>query len=225
MAPEVGGAGPIDWGDDLGGGGGTNTWPDPANVLDTETWYENGVTTTGLLLSPPVAASGTAGSVDLVALKETIRYILDVANTTGGSPINLSENMVNPVQHVMKVNPEKLRPGGNFLNVVTVFVSDKRPEFKTIAKDQVLGRRVAKVTMKIAGIVWNDNMTDYREDPADNDLEYLMENIEVVLRHYATLNNFATWQIPRAITYHSSGYDEETHMRVGIMDLEITCYY
>lgn len=177
---------------------------------------------TGLAMPP---ASGVAGSVDINAIKEVIRYVLDTANVIGGSPIDLSTNMSRRVKTVMKLNPEKLRPDAPVFPCVTTFLSQKKIEAKTIAKDQVVGKRKCVLSFKVVGMMWNDNMSSYKEDPADNDLEYLMENVEVVLRHYATLNNLCDWQIPGVVTYHSSKYDEQTHMRVGILDLEVTIYY
>lgn len=224
MSPEVDGAGPIDWGTDEGGSGGANSWPDPSTVVEGTEWLQGGVLTVGTKVFPTPAA-GVAGTCDLNALKELIRFILDAANVDGADPLDLSANMVNRVGQVLKVNPEKIRPDANLYSVVTVFTGSKQPLFKTIAKDQVNGKRQAKIELKIVGMVWNQNMTTYKEDPADNDLEYLMENIEAILRHYASLNSLCLWQIPTAITYHSSGYDEQTHLRVGIMNLEVTTYY
>lgn len=171
-----------------------------------------------------IPAGGTAGSVPINNIKEYIRSILQEA-LDNSSPIDLSRNMVNEVNTVLTVNPEKIRPDANIFPCVTVFLGDKQLEPKTIAKDQVNAKRKCVLRFNVVGLMWNDNMTSYKKDPADDDLEYLMENIEVVLRHYATLNNLCIWQMPSAVTYHSSGYDEQTHMRVGILSLEVTVYY
>lgn len=218
MAPEVGGA-QIDWADE----GAACDYPLEADVR-SGTVYANG-TMTGTL-SVPTPATGVSGSVDINAIKETIRYVLDTANAVGGDPIDLSDNLARRVKAVMKVNPEKLRPTANLFPVVTTFLASKSIVPKDIAVNQVNGRRKAVLDFKIVGMMWNDTIQNYKSaDPADDDLEYLMENIEVVIRHYATLNNLCNWQFPSAVTYHSSGYDEQTHMRIGILDLQITVFY
>jgi hypothetical protein len=125
----------------------------------------------------------------------------------------------------MKVNPEKLMPQASLFPAVTVFLDSKSIEQRSIAGNQVTGKRKADLTFKIVGMTWNDRTQDYRVDPSDNDLEYLMENIERILRNYADLNRNCLWQFPTGITYHSAGYDEQTHFRIGIMDLQVTAYY
>ncbi len=208
----------------LTGSLGASADPGIANVKLGTGYTIDGTSLTGAL-AVPISASGTANSVQINTIKETIRYVLETANTTTGLPIDLSSNLTQRVKTVLKVNPEKLRPDAPLFPCVTTFLSQKKIEAKTISKDQVVGARKAVLSFKVVGMMWNQNMTTYKEDPADNDLEYLMENVEVVLRHYATLNNLCNWQIPHAVTYHSSGYDEQTHMRVGIIDLEVMIYY
>lgn len=173
----------------------------------------------------PAPSPGVAGYIDIGAIKSLVQTVLDTANDPSGDPIDLSRNLVNRVSKVLKVNPEKIRPDANVFPCVTIFLREKSMASATIAKDQVNGKRKCKLEFNIVGLMWNDNMTTYKEDPADNDLENLMENIEEILRHYATLNNLCNWQIPTAVTYHSSGYDEQTHMRVGILNLEVTIFY
>jgi hypothetical protein len=157
-------------------------------------------------------------------LKETIRYILDQANTTTAS-VDLSGNMSTRVSTIMKVNPEKLMPQASLFPAVTVFLSNKNIEQKSIAGNQVYGKRKADLTFSIVGMTWNDRTQNYKQDPADDDLEYLMENIELILRSYADLNRNCLWQFPTGVSYHSAGYDEQAHFRIGIIDLQVSVYY
>lgn len=206
------------------GGGATYSDPGTTNVRLNTTYIYNNVTQTGSL-NVPTPASGTAGTVDIGNIKETIRYVIGEANTTTGSPIDLSANLSSRVKYVMKVNPEKIRVDGNQLPCVTVFASKKTVKPQTIAKDLAIGKRRADLTMTVVGMVWNDSTTDYREDSADEDVEILMENIEYVLRYYASLNSTVAWQFPTDVTYHTVAYDEQTHMRVGVLDLQVTVFY
>jgi len=201
------------------------TDPGIANVrLNTE-YIFNDSTLTGTL-NVPAAASGTAGTVDINQLKEQIRYVLAEANTTTGSPIDLSNNMTRRVQHIAKVNPEKIHDfTANIVPAVTVYTERKDIEQKTIAVNQVSGKREAKMNFNIVGMVWVPYTTDFREDPADEDIEVLMENVERVLRSFADLSGNAKWQFPTGVQYHSVAWDEENHYRVGMMDLEATVFY
>lgn len=204
--------------------GGTYTDPGTANVRLNTSYIFNSVTQTGSLVVPE-AVSGTAGTVNIGNIKETIRYVLDVANTTTGSPIDLSNDLSSRVKTVMKLNPEQVRQDIGVFPYVTIFASRKSIQPKTIAVNQVSGKRRADLTLSIVGVVWNDYTDDNREDPADEDVEKLMENVEYILRYYATLNNIVNWQFPTDITYHTAAYDEQTHMRIGLMDLQVTVFY
>lgn len=163
-------------------------------------------------------------AVDLNNLKEQIQTLLQNANTTTASR-DLSSGLQDRVTHVLKVNPTRLPIQASFYPCVTVFVARKEVEQKTIAIDQMRGRRQAKVDVKIIGMVMNTIVTDSEVDEADEDCESLMENIEEILRANPTLNSAATWQLPTLVTYHNVGYDEEAHLRAGILNLQATIFY
>lgn len=205
-------------------GAGLFSDPGIANVRSATNYLFSGVTLTGTLQVPSYT-TGTAGTCDTNAIKELIRYVIDVSNTTTGAPIDLSNNMSTRVNSVLKLNPEKIMPQASLFPAVTVFLDSKKIEMKTIAASQVHGKRRADLTFKIVGLTWNDRTQDYRVDPSDNDLEYLMENVELILRSYANLSGNCLWQFPTGVSYHSGGYDEQTHFRVGILDLQVTVYY
>lgn len=191
------------------------------------TQIQNSVTITGTL-NVPVASSGTAGTIDIGNLKEQIRYVLYTNNTTTGAPVSdLSANMVKrvPENSIFKFNPEKLPIDAAPLPAVYVFTDKKSIQQKTISKDQVHGKREAEVSFTIVGAVWNQTMNNILEDPADKDLENLMENIELILRSYPTLGNYTRWQFPTDVTYHSLSYDEKAHLRLAMMALQCKVYY
>jgi len=56
---EIDGAGGIIWPDDEQGGGGTNTWPDPAFVDKSQSWYQGGVQYFGRMNVPNVPSFAT----------------------------------------------------------------------------------------------------------------------------------------------------------------------
>jgi hypothetical protein len=205
---------------------GADRWSDPgaANVLQGTNYLVNAVTTSGTYVGPS-PSSGTAGTVHIGQLKENIRYVLNQANTTTASPCDLSGSMSRRVQTIMTLNPEKIRPQASLFPLVTVFCTGKKIEQKSIAANQQYGKRRAEITFSIVGIVWNDRTTDYRADAADNDLEYLMENLELILRSHGDLTQQCNWQFPNGVTYHSAGYDENSHFRIGVLDLQASVFY
>jgi len=81
------------------------------------------------------------------------------------------------------------------------------------------------VNLKIIGMVWEPFTTDLREDPADEDLEILMENIERVLRGYDELAGNVNWQFAELCEYHTLGYDEQAHLRGAILSIKATLFY
>ena len=202
----------------------TYTDPGAGNVRSGTSYIYNNITTTGTL-NVPSSSSAASGAINISDIKETIRYVINEANTTTGTPIDLSGSLSTRVKSVLKLNPEAIQLDANIFPYVTVFLSKKDIENKTIARDQATGKRQARLTFTIVGCVWNDLTADYRVDPADEDIEKLMENIEVILRHYSSLNNNCNWQFPTGVTYHTSPVAERSHVRVGIMDLQVTVYY
>lgn len=203
---------------------GNYTDPGSTNVRNGTTYIFNNVTTTGSLQVPNYS-SAVAGTVNISNIKESVRYVLNAANTTTGTPIDLSNGLTTRVKQVMKVNPEKIRVDVDSYPCVTIFTNDKSIELKTIARDQATGKRKCEMTFTVVGMVWNDLTTDYKEDSADEDCEILMENVENILRSYDTLGNVVAWQFPDKVTYHSVPYSEDAHFRVGVMDLKATLYY
>lgn len=202
-----------------------DTDPGAANVLSGVEYIFGGSTITGTL-AVPVASTGTADTVPMNEIKEQIRYVLAINNTSSGAPVqDLSENLARKVKQVLKVNPEKIRPSDNELPCVTVFIESKETEPRDIAKNGSTGKRRANLNLNVVGLVYEPFTTNYQEDPADEDLENLMENVEKILRGYDQLGNNVRWQHPTSVTYHNLGYDEQNHYRGAIMELRATVYY
>lgn len=164
-------------------------------------------------------------ALDLNKIKDELKLIFEVANDDAGDPVPLSQNMTRDVQCVLKLNPELHQIQSSAVPAVTIWTDIKNIELDTIGRDQINCDRSAKIDFKIAGIVWNDNYKEFSEDPADEDCERLMENIEDILRNNPTINSTCLWQFPTSVTYHSFSLNEETHYRVGIMNLEVTVRY
>jgi len=185
----------------------------------------NDATLTGTL-SVPTPSTGTAATVPLGELKEQIRYVLNANNTATGAPIgDLSDGLTRRVQMILKVNPEKIPPNDNILPALTVFIDSKSTAPESIARNGATGKRKAEISLKIAGMVWEPYTDNRIEDPADEDLEKLMENAEKILRGYDSLSGNVSWQFPTQITYHSLGWDEKAHYRGSIMDIKAILFY
>lgn len=164
-------------------------------------------------------------SIGMNAIKTNIKTLLDNQNTALGSPVDLSLGMTRRVQKILKINLERLPIQASFYPAVTIFFDQKNMSQDTIAKTQAIGKRRADVAVKVAGVVYNANLTSNLEDPADEDLEKLMENVEEILRSDPTLVGSATWSQPSDVTYHSGPGGEEAHVRVGILTLNLTVFY
>ena len=199
--------------------------PGVANVRKDTNYIFAGSTLTGTL-NVPTAITGSASTVNVANIKEQIRFVLAEANTTTGSPIDISANMSKSVKTIYKINPELIEMTGDKFPAVTVWTDNQAIEAATIANSQSQGKRKGTITFTIAGIVWNDLYgVDLATDPADEDLEKLMNNIERILRSFTTLTDTIKWQLPNSIQYFTSGIDEEAHMRVGLMTLECHLFY
>lgn len=167
------------------------------------------------------------GTINIATIKTQIKSALDSNNTTTSAILDLSQGLSQRVKQVATVNPELLPIQATAMPVVTISLESKSIENKTIAKNQVDGRRLARLRFRITAMVWNQNSFSASPfaDPAANDLEIFMENIEFILRNYSDLANAVNWQFPTDATYHQASLDEDSHFRVGFLDLEASVYY
>ena len=165
--------------------------------------------------------------IPMGTIKSTIKSLLDTANTTTGSPIDLSDGLVNRVQKVLEVNVDRIPIQPSFFPCITMFVESKVVTLQDIAKNMLTGRRKAEVDLKVVGIIWLDdiNTTNFElKDLADNECEQLMENVEQVLRSDPTIGGKADWSKATDVTYHNV-LDEDAHFRTGILNYSISVYY
>lgn len=165
--------------------------------------------------------------VDLKGIKDQIKSILDSANTTTASPVDLSANLANSqrVKQVLTIHPERIRPQASFFPFVTSYIESKDIDKDDIASSQLNAKRRSTIAVNIVGAVWNDTIVTDLSDPADSDINYLMENIELILRSNPNLNGKVTWQMSDNIKYYTTALDEQTHLRAGILTLNCTVYY
>jgi hypothetical protein len=165
-------------------------------------------------------------AIDITGLKTDIKSLLDSANVTAAT-YDLSEGMSRRVQQVNCYNPEKIMPEANIMPAIFVWTAAKKVNLETMNRTLATGKRKAEILYSVAGVVWVPYGTDVTQDPADDDCEKLMENIEEVLRNSDTLGGTAKWHISSDITYHTAlpPNSEEAHLRVGLMALKVTVFY
>ncbi len=163
-------------------------------------------------------------SINVGGIKTSFKTIMDAANSTSAA-YDLSRNMNNRVVRVMKVNPVKIPIQSSFFPYVTIYTDNKAIESATIAKSQTSGKRRANILFQVIGAVWEPLTPDIDEDKADNEIEFLMENIEEVLRRNQTLADTVLNCMPSSVEYHTVSIEEETIMRVGQLSLQATVYY
>ena len=165
--------------------------------------------------------------VSITNIKTQIKSILDSANTTTGSPIDLSANLDTRVQQVLKVHPAKIYIDPGSFPFVSVFTENKDIEQQTMGHkgNQTSALRRADLTLSIAAAVQEPLIETVKADESDENVETLMENIEEVLRANVNLNSSVTWAIPSNVAYHQEPWDEQTIIRGALMSLECTVYY
>lgn len=163
--------------------------------------------------------------IDLNGLKTAIKSILDTANTTTGSPIDLSQNLNDRVQQVLKVHPGRISIQASFYPYITMFIDDKAIELASIARNQVSAKRLAELEINIVGAVSENIITSVNADDADEEIEALMENIEEVLRSNDTVNSTVKWAKPTRVNYHGAAFDEESIIRAATMTFNATVEY
>lgn len=198
------------------------TPPDVADVRFGTNFIDNtGSTLTGSLIVPTVY-TGTASLVNFAQIKENLRYFFNDANTTTAN-FDLSSGLDSGkrVKKIMSKHPGKLPMQASEYPYVSMFVDSKDIELKDMAGDQKRAKRHHMIRLKIVGGVWNNKMSNKKIDSADDECERLMENIEEIIRRQPTLDGACLWHTPSGVTYHNKGMEEEAHLRIGILSLDI----
>lgn len=203
-----------------------STDPGASNVASGVSYVINSTTITGTLVGI-APGSGAAGTVDLNDILERIQTVLESANTTTATPIDLSSGMTTRVKRVLKVNPNTIKQQASLFPLVTAYITAKEIESEDIAARQMNAKREGNVKLDIVGIVWNDNFSSIDEDPADKEIHLLMENIELALRSYipSSFGSSIKWSIPESVEYYDRMLDERTHLRAGILKLNAKLFY
>ncbi|HLB42004.1 MAG TPA: LamG-like jellyroll fold domain-containing protein, partial [Gammaproteobacteria bacterium] len=202
-----------------------NTNPGASNVLNGIGYTLDSTSYTGSLVAP-APESTTPGTANLNYIIEQLRYVINVNNTTTAS-VDLSANLSTRVRQVMTVHPAMIRQQASHVPYVTCYVTAKDIEQREIAQNQASAKRKGTVKVEVAGCVWNDTFSTITSDPADQDINYLMENVEAVIRSYApsTFGSTVKWTIPDGVEYYDQRISEQTHLRAGILKLNGTIFY
>lgn len=168
-----------------------------------------------------------ATRADLNGIKTELKALFDANNTTTSTVIDLSSGLAGGrrVKQVLTYNPEMIRPQASFFPLVTCFVDQKNWRSEDMAGASLNSVRRAQVTLKIVGSLWNDNLVDIKKDPADDDINYLMENIELILRSSPSLGGKVTWQKATDVKYYTTVLNQQTHLRSGVLTLDCEVFY
>ena len=118
-----------------------------------------------------------------------------------------------------------IRPQASFFPLVTCFVESKTWRSEDMAGASLNSVRRAQLTLKVVGSLWNDNLVDIKKDPADDDINYLMENIELILRSSPNLGGKVTWQKATDVKYYTTVLNQQTHLRSGVLTLDCEVFY
>lgn len=165
--------------------------------------------------------------VNLTGIKEAIRAHLETCNaTTTAQPVYLSNGMTKPIAKVYKVHPDYITIQNSHLNCVTCYITGKTIVRDDIAGSQLNSKRRATIDIDVIGMVFNQNIALVTEDPADEDINKLMENIELAMRAATATNitGLINFQVPSGITYYTQ-MNAQTHLRAGILSLKATVHY
>lgn len=159
-------------------------------------------------------------TVNVGSIKTNFKSILDTANTTTAA-FDLSTGLSRRVQKVLKVNPSLIMPQASFFPWVTITPDRKTVLWDkgTIAVSQLNGKRFAQMNFSVVAAVYEQIFSDVTVDPADEQIEKIMENIEELQRRNFKLNNTVTWSKTEEVSYHSLPIGEQTHMRIGVLTL------
>ncbi|RJP50519.1 MAG: hypothetical protein C4586_05910 [Anaerolineaceae bacterium] len=164
--------------------------------------------------------------IDIATLKSAIKAQLDDNNTSTGAPIrDLSSNMSKRVVRVALMNPIDYQIVTTEMPAVCIYTDTKIPKNTSVgAVNQT--KREGMLRLTVCALNYNPNMAgaNVYNDVASQDLEYLMENIEEILRQSPEISG-AKWLQMGEITFHNSPADEDTYFKLAFTDLTYKYFY
>ena len=165
--------------------------------------------------------------ISLDTIKTNIKSILEAANTTTGSPIDLSAGLNTRVAKVLKLHPGRVPIQPSHFPYVTAYVSRIDIEQITMGNrgSQATALRQGRVQLDVVGCCYEPFFSDLNEDQGEENVERLMQNIEEVLRSNHNLGYTSTaWLKPISIEFADT-FSEEAHLRAGILTYELKVHY
>jgi len=165
------------------------------------------------------------GQLNLNGIKNAVKNILDAANTTTGSPVDLSANLTNRVSKVLTVNPDLIPIQDDYFPCVTVHYDSKSMNQDTIAQTMTNAKRKAELILDINAAVIDYNIDSPANDSSSDQIEYLAENIEEILRANPDLSATAKWSMVDSADYYGTALDQETSFRGVKLSLKVTQWY
>lgn len=165
--------------------------------------------------------------INIDTIKTNLKSILDLANTTTGSPIDLSAGLGTRVQRVLKIHPGRIAIQPSQYPYISMYVPRIDIEQITVGNrgSQATALRQGLVTVDVVGCCYEPFFTDLNEDQGQENVERLMQNIEEVLRSNHNLNYTSTaWVKPISHEFVDT-LSEEAHLRAGIMTLQFKVHY
>jgi hypothetical protein len=163
--------------------------------------------------------------LDLNTIISTVRTNLITANTTSGSPIDLSANLSKRVAQINNYSPAYIEPGRDKMPAIHVWLESKDVVQREVSINQTNGRREATLRMKIAGFVVMDTFQTQNIIKAEEELRTLMENIERVIRSDDQFGNTVDRQRITNVTYFDLPYADSVAFKAAVMDIEARKMY
>lgn len=163
-------------------------------------------------------------ALDIGSIKTAIKTAFDTYNTTTAA-YDLSTGLSKRVKNVFTIRPGAENVNASFIPVIAIWADSKSIENAGICKNQLTAKRKATLDINIAGFIWNSKFSGKDKDPAADDIEKLMENMEEVLRRNDTLGGTVLYQYPIDVSYHDLRMSKEEHYRVGAMVLRCQVFY
>jgi len=158
-------------------------------------------------------------------IRDKIQTVLNDANTTTASPVDLSSGLYERINKVCKFNPSDIEPQTSWFPCVSIHIDSKEITPAGIAVNQLISSRKATLSFKIIGMIYYNLVSNPEDNLPEEEITTLMENIELILKSNATLDGLVLYQVPTGVDYWTQPYSDTDMLRVGEMSLEAVMHY
>ena len=139
---------------------------------------------------------------------------------------DLSTNLDKRIGVISKRNPSFIVDQPSQLPAICIRIDNDTKAFEEMSRTNLQASKKSELTFSIIGLLWYNPLLGNVDanDPSDDEIHYMAENVEEVLRRNHKLNGSVLYSYPESIDFYED-LDEESYFRTFVMSYKAILFY